>query len=150
MQMFYTTIQGDSKQEWLGSVSLCPCCNSQQPKDGFKMINGEEICARCQKEALADEINSPKEIALEAKVYDGLLAVSQWYDAMPTDVQKFNTGDRFHENVFDYRASCIPDDALPEETYLDYFELSDDGLYLVCGDEETGMEGPKYKIVRKS
>lgn len=50
MQMFYTTKQGNSKQEWLGSVELCPCCKCQKPKADFKMIDGEEICGQCQKE----------------------------------------------------------------------------------------------------
>ena len=52
MAMIYTTKQGNSKQEWLGSVQLCQCCKSQQPKDEFKMINGEELCNKCQKEEL--------------------------------------------------------------------------------------------------
>lgn len=50
MQMFYTTKQGNSKQEWLGSVELCQYCNSQQPKDTFKMVNGDKMCQKCQEE----------------------------------------------------------------------------------------------------
>ncbi len=48
--MFYTTKQGYSNQEWLGTVALCECCNSQRPKDKFKVVNGEEMCSRCQQE----------------------------------------------------------------------------------------------------
>lgn len=47
---FYTTKVGGSKQSWLGNVLLCPHCNSQQPKDGFKLINSEQICQSCQEE----------------------------------------------------------------------------------------------------
>ena len=50
MQMFYTTKQGTSKQEWLGSVELCQCCNSQQPKDTFKMVESKKMCEKCQEE----------------------------------------------------------------------------------------------------
>lgn len=50
MAMIYTTKQGNSKQEWLGSVELCQCCNSQQPKDTFKIVDGEKMCEKCQKE----------------------------------------------------------------------------------------------------
>ncbi len=48
--MFYTTKQGNSIQEWLSSVEQCPCCKSQQPKAGFKLINGEKMCEKCQTE----------------------------------------------------------------------------------------------------
>lgn len=50
MAMIYTTKQGNSKQEWLGSVAFCECCNNQQPKADFKVVNGEEMCGKCQKE----------------------------------------------------------------------------------------------------
>ena len=48
--MFYTTKQGHSNQEWLGTVAKCECCKSQRPKDKFKVVNGEEMCHECQKE----------------------------------------------------------------------------------------------------
>ena len=44
---FHTTLQGGSKQEWLGSVQLCSHCNSQQPKDQFMIVNGEPTCKVC-------------------------------------------------------------------------------------------------------
>ena len=44
--------EGNSKQSWLGSVALCPCCNSQQPKAEFKCVNDVEICKTCQVEAV--------------------------------------------------------------------------------------------------
>lgn len=50
MQLSYTLKQGTSKQEWLAQVQLCPCCTGQQPKDGFKRVDGEEICQECQEE----------------------------------------------------------------------------------------------------
>lgn len=48
--LIYTVKQGTSKQSWLGSVDMCPCCESQQPKSEFKHINGEDVCAKCQQE----------------------------------------------------------------------------------------------------
>lgn len=46
----YAANSHTSKQSWLGTVALCPCCKSQQPKDGFKHVNGEEMCTKCQAE----------------------------------------------------------------------------------------------------
>lgn len=48
--MFYTTKQGNSNQEWLATVAVCPCCKSQKPKAEFKVVDGEEMCAKCQQE----------------------------------------------------------------------------------------------------
>lgn len=50
MQLSYTLKQGTSKQEWLATVQLCPCCHSQQPKGGFKHIDNQDICANCQED----------------------------------------------------------------------------------------------------
>jgi hypothetical protein len=50
--MAYIMKEGTSKQAWLGSVSLCPRCNGQQPKAGFKVVQGEEVCACCQREVV--------------------------------------------------------------------------------------------------
>jgi hypothetical protein len=50
--MAHIVKEGTSKQAWLASVSLCPRCNSQQPKAGFKVVQGEEVCACCQGEAV--------------------------------------------------------------------------------------------------
>lgn len=90
-----------------------------------------------------------KTIALDQATYDELMAVTKWYDAMPTDLPNFYAGDRFHENVFEFRAGTIPDDALPEEQYLEYFELTEDGLCLVAGMEDGSDGDETYLIVRK-
>jgi hypothetical protein len=50
MQLSYTMKQGTSKQEWLASVQLCPCCKSQQPKVDFKRVDGQDVCGECQEE----------------------------------------------------------------------------------------------------
>lgn len=60
MQIVYTVKQGTSKQEWLGTVQTCPCCNSQQPKATFKRVNGQDICLECQ-----TELESEAELAAE-------------------------------------------------------------------------------------
>lgn len=46
----YVVKDGTSKQAWLNTVRLCPHCDSQQPKDGFKRVDGVDICAECQEE----------------------------------------------------------------------------------------------------
>lgn len=40
-----------STQAYLGSVTLCPSCNGQKPKQTFKMVGGESICKDCQDDA---------------------------------------------------------------------------------------------------
>ncbi len=50
MAMFYTVKQGTSKQAWLGTVAVCECCNSQRPKDEFKVVKGKEVCGKCQED----------------------------------------------------------------------------------------------------
>lgn len=52
MQLSYTSKQGTSKQEWLATVQVCPCCKGQQPKDTFKRVDGVDICLMCQEEQL--------------------------------------------------------------------------------------------------
>lgn len=83
------------------------------------------------------------DITLDKNVYDELMAVSRWYAAMPkdNDTPNFYAGDRFHENVFEFRMNCIPDDAINfEEFYVNYFEMENDELFVVLGSEETGEE----------
>jgi formylmethanofuran dehydrogenase subunit E len=55
--LIYQVKEGTSKQAWLGSVSLCQRCGSQQPKGGFKVVNREEVCACCQKEIAVVDFN---------------------------------------------------------------------------------------------
>jgi hypothetical protein len=55
MQIVYTVKQGTSKQEWLGTVQTCPCCNGQQPKATFKRVDGQDICLECQEELAESE-----------------------------------------------------------------------------------------------
>ena len=86
------------------------------------------------------------EIALDKNVYDELMAVSRWYDEMPLSdsTPNFEAGDRFHENVFNFRMSCIPEDVVDfEDSYVDYFELQNDELFAVVGQwSKTGpVEG---------
>lgn len=46
----YVLKEGNSNQAWLGTVAFCECCHSQQPKAEFKIVNGEELCGKCQKQ----------------------------------------------------------------------------------------------------
>lgn len=89
------------------------------------------------------------EIAIEKEMYDQLIAVTKWYDAMP-DAPYFGAGDRFHENVSDFQHSCIPDDFEVEGMYASHFELDGDELFVAYGYEEPKSEEEEfvlYKIV---
>lgn len=44
---FYQSTPNTTKQAWLGSVLLCNSCNSQKPKQQFRMFAGETICEEC-------------------------------------------------------------------------------------------------------
>lgn len=44
---FYQSNANSTKQAWLGSVLLCNSCNSQKPKQQFRMYDGESVCAEC-------------------------------------------------------------------------------------------------------
>jgi formylmethanofuran dehydrogenase subunit E len=48
----YVVKDGTSIQAWLNTVQHCPKCDSQQPKDSFKRVDGVNICAECQEELL--------------------------------------------------------------------------------------------------
>lgn len=88
-----------------------------------------------------------KTIELDQSKYKELMAVSVWYDGMPTNTT-FNAGDRFHENVWDFRMSCMPDDLLEGDQYFSHFELIGDDLFvIVMVDGETDED--EYKIVPK-
>jgi recombinational DNA repair protein (RecF pathway) len=50
MQFSTTMKQGNSKQEWLANVQVCPCCQGQQPKATFKRVDGRDICLECQED----------------------------------------------------------------------------------------------------
>jgi formylmethanofuran dehydrogenase subunit E len=45
-----------STQAYLGSVSLCPMCKGQKPKETFKIVDGESICKDCQDELEQEEL----------------------------------------------------------------------------------------------
>jgi hypothetical protein len=91
------------------------------------------------------------EIAIEKDVYEELMALSRWYDAMPSS-KNFNAGDRFHENFFDYQFSCIPaekeDTINDEDHYFECFELTDEGLFVLQSSYDND-ETVAWKIVPK-
>ena len=45
-----------STQAYLGTVRVCPCCESQRPKDTFRVVNNESICKDCQDELETEEL----------------------------------------------------------------------------------------------
>lgn len=90
-----------------------------------------------------------KTIELEQAKYNELMAVSLWYDGMPTDTT-FNAGDRFHENVWDFRMSHIPTGLLPDNQYFSHFELVGDDLFVIVGHDDGETDEAEYKIVPKA
>lgn len=52
--MMYSSLSSrySSTQAYLGSVKMCCSCKGQQPKQLFKIVDGEEICHECQEELL--------------------------------------------------------------------------------------------------
>lgn len=51
-QLVYSTLNSGyaSNQAYLGTVKVCIGCKTQKPKQLFRIVDGEELCADCQNE----------------------------------------------------------------------------------------------------
>lgn len=80
------------------------------------------------------------EIKISKERYENLLAVTRWYKSMPK-IDDFYAGDRFHERMFDFQMSCIPEDAINfDKFYVINFEIKDGVVCALIGDQESGRE----------
>jgi hypothetical protein len=59
----YSAVHGRhaSTQAYLGSVKICECCCSPQPKEDFKYFEGVEQCFDCIAEICAEQEERVKE-----------------------------------------------------------------------------------------
>lgn len=55
--LMYSSLSSNttSTQAYLGSVSLCPGCKGQKPKDLFKIIDNVAYCKDCQDDMADDQ-----------------------------------------------------------------------------------------------
>lgn len=91
-----------------------------------------------------------KQIAIDKPLFDQLMAVSKWYYAIPKNTPNFYAGDRFHESVFEFQHSVIPDDVLTfDSMYVSHFELQGEDLFAMIADETVPGEYAAHKIVSK-
>ncbi len=99
-----------------------------------------------------------KEIVIKASLFEELIAVSLWYNAMPSATPNFYAGDRFHENIFEFQAACISDDGYAigtdDNRYLSHFEIQDGKLVVAFGRESGRLSTEEpfiyYRIVAAS
>lgn len=74
-------------------------------------------------------MNLPTEFKLPADKLAELMAVTAWYENMPSFVESmFHAGDRFHENVNEFQMSHLPDHPFFENGFCSHFEIRDGTL----------------------
>lgn len=85
-------------------------------------------------------VAAPTEFKLPQDKLDKLLAVTLWYDMMPSEDVGLCAGDSFHENVNEFQMSHIPDHPFFANGYTSHLEIRDGIVYAALCRESSVAE----------